>query len=97
MLDKADLFAALVNATGGVFTWMNVYKLYTDKRVQGTNAWSFVYYGLASCYTAGFLHHLHAHFAFMGTMITATGNMTWAVLAFHYKRLNTKGVGCGIP
>lgn len=86
MIDKADVIAAVISGTGGLFTWSNVFRLYYDKHIRGVNWWTNIYFMLAGCYSAFFLLHLHAQYAFMGTLVTVSANAAWVCLALRYRK-----------
>lgn len=88
MADHTDIIACFVSGIGGLFTWSNVYRLYVDRTFKGVNWLPTVYFTFAGGYSAFFLHHLHQHYAFIGTMITVSANLCWIILAYIYTHSN---------
>jgi hypothetical protein len=82
---NADILAAIISGIGGVLNWSNVVRLHKDRHVSGVNWWTNIYFMAAGCYSAFFLWHLHAHYAFFGTLVTVTANLAWVIQAFLFR------------
>jgi len=79
-----DLINGLFEFISGLIVWFNVYALYKDKIVKGTNIYVslfFTFWGLWNLYYYPFLNQWLSFYG--GISVTISGT-TWVVLAFYY-------------
>lgn len=71
---------------GGVFLWINCYRLWKDKKVRGVSILVSIFWASWSVWNLYYYPHLGQWASFAGALNIAIPNALWAVMAIHYGR-----------
>ena len=91
---SADLVNGLFESIGSVLLWMNVRRLYLDKKIMGVNIAPVVFWSLWGMWNLFYYPHLNQWYSFAGGVSVMLANSVWVVQAIHYRgltRLSGKG------
>ena len=77
---------ALFNVGGGVFQWVNVYRLIKDREIKGVSKAPFAFFAIWGCWNLLYYPHLGQTLSLIGGVFIVLANMTWVVLAVLYGR-----------
>lgn len=81
-----DKINGLFELLGGVFVFMNVLRLYRDKKVRGVSSIAMVYFTLWGYWNTHYYPHLDQWFSFVGGLTIALMNTLWVMMMVYYLR-----------
>ncbi|MYM62354.1 hypothetical protein [Pseudomaricurvus sp. HS19] len=87
-----DIINGCFELLGAVFTWMNAWRLYQDRRLQGVywpTCFFFTFWGLWNLY---YYPTLDQWFSFYAGVLMVSGNVAWVVLLARYYLWPTRQV-----
>lgn len=70
---------------GGLLNWLNVRRVWKDKKVTGTSPWPWVCFtswGIWDCY---YFPHLNQWFSLVGTLMAVLPNTIWLTMWWYYR------------
>lgn len=83
-MDAPDLFNGIFETGGGLVIWMNIYRLYKDKRIRGVSFAPFIFFTLWGFWNLYYYPHLGQIMSFIGGIFVVTANAIWVLMAVYY-------------
>lgn len=83
--ELSDAINAIFEVCGGVTVWLNVRKLYADKRVSGVYWPAFAFYAAWGSWNMLYYPAIGQWLSFYAGLLIVTGNATWVALALRYR------------
>ena len=83
-----DLVNGLFEMIGGLILWMNVHRLYRDRRVSGVSVAPVVFWSAWGFWNLWFYPAVSCWWSFAGGIVVVLANVAWLVLlaSIHLKR-----------
>lgn len=82
--DFNDVINGLFNMIGGTMTWINVFKLYKDKRVRGVFYQAWIFYSIWGFWNLYYYSSLKQWSSFAAGLFICVANVVWVSLAIYY-------------
>lgn len=79
-----DIINALFEGIGGLLIWVNVYRLYKDKRVSGVSLAPTAFFTVWGLWNLYFYPTLGAWWSFLGGISIVTANTVWWFQMIYY-------------
>lgn len=83
-----DLINGAFEIGGGFLCWLNVAKLYKDKRIEGVYWPVQAFFSIWGIWNIFFYSHLAQWASFWGGIFLVLGNSTWTIMACYYTNKN---------
>jgi len=83
-----DIVNGLFELSGGVFLWLNVYRLYKAKCVRGVSMLAFGFFAIWGYWNLYYYPCLNQMASLIGASSCTAANTVWIILAIRYERKN---------
>lgn len=83
---SADIINSFFEASVSAFVWLNVRRLYVDKRVKGASLWAACWFCIAGCWRSYFYVSIGVWWSFVSGASILAANLTWFFMALYYTR-----------
>ncbi len=80
-----DLFNGTFECVGGIFLFLNVYRLYKDKVLAGVHWLPQIWFMSWGYFNIFYYPHIHQILSFYGGLVVVTANTCWLTLYLHYR------------
>lgn len=84
-MNISDLVNGLFECIGGIFSFLNVLKLYKDKQVKGVHILTMIFFTTWGVWNIYFYPVNGLTLSFYGGISVALANVIWCWLYFYYK------------
>lgn len=81
-----DFINGVFEFSGGIFLWMNVWKLYQHKSVKGVSLWAFGFFAVWGYWNLYYYPCLNQWVSLIGSILVVAANTVWILLALKYRR-----------
>ncbi len=83
---RGDWINGLFEGIGGVLTWLNVWRLWQDKSIKGVSWATWAFWAAWGIWNLWYYPSLDQWWSFVGGLIVVSGNVTWVVLGWRYRK-----------
>ena len=83
-----DLINGNFELIAGILLWLNVLRVYRDKRIQGIHIFPTAFFALWGFWNLFYYPHLGQWLSFFGGIMVVIPNTIWVYLAIYYTRKN---------
>lgn len=81
-----DLINGAFEMIGGLLSFLNIWRLWREKRVAGVSLTPVFFFSLWGLWNLFYYPHLGQIFSFIGGLVVLTANAIWLAFALHYRK-----------
>ncbi len=87
-----DLINGNFEFIAGILLWLNVRKIYRDKKIRGIHVFPTMFFALWGYWNLFYYPHLQQWISFIGGIMVVVPNTVWVILAIYYIQKEKKCV-----
>jgi len=85
-----DLINGNFEFIAGILLWLNVFRVYRDKQIQGIHIFPTAFFALWGFWNLFYYPHLGQWLSFVGGIMVVVPNTIWVSLAVYYTKTRGK-------
>ncbi len=84
---RPDIINGCFELLGGILNFINVYRVYKDKKLSGVSLIPTLFFTLWGFWNLYYYPHLNQWWSFFGGLIIVIANLAWVALAIYYTKI----------